>query len=41
MNEVAGKPESNFFVKLSRENLDNFETAIRALEKRVTDNSEQ
>jgi hypothetical protein len=41
MNEVAGKPESNFFVKLSRENLANFETAIRALEKRVTDDNEQ
>jgi hypothetical protein len=41
MNEVAGKPESNFFIRLSRENLDNFETAIRALEKRVTNNSEQ
>jgi hypothetical protein len=35
MKEVAGKPESNFFVKLSRENLSNFETAMRALSERI------
>jgi hypothetical protein len=39
MNEVAGKPESNFFVKLNRENLARFETAIRALERRIANNS--
>jgi hypothetical protein len=35
MREVAGAPEDNFFVKLSRETLAGFETALRALEKRV------
>jgi hypothetical protein len=35
MEEVAGKPENNFFIKLSRENLDNFEAAMRALSDRL------
>ena len=38
MKEVVGSPESNFFIKLSRENLTNFETAVRALERRVISN---
>jgi hypothetical protein len=32
---VVGKPEGNFFIKLSRENLANFETAMQALSKRL------
>jgi hypothetical protein len=35
MEEVAGKPENNFFIKLSRENLGSFETAMRALSDRL------
>jgi hypothetical protein len=35
MREVAGAPEDNFFVKLSRENLSAFETSLRDLEKRM------
>ncbi|MDR0451489.1 MAG: DUF4954 family protein [Treponema sp.] len=35
MEEVAGGPENNFFIKLSRENLGRSEAAIRALSERL------